>query len=89
VGSPQTVGSLRALMRSTVASGAAQQADLAVRAVYGQVGNAPVAPGSRLWASWFVGYQGDMAFAVLELSKSPSTSAVPLGATFLSAVSGG
>jgi hypothetical protein len=30
-----------------------------------------------------------MAFAVLELSKSPSTSAVPLGATFLSAVSGG
>jgi cell division protein FtsI/penicillin-binding protein 2 len=89
VASPQTVSSLRALMRSTVVYGAAQQANLAVRPVYGQVGNAPVAPGSHLWASWFVGYQGGMAFAVLELTKLPFTSAVPLGAAFLAAVSGG
>jgi len=31
-----------------------------------------------------VGYRGDVAFAVLELTKSPSTSAVSLGAAFLS-----
>ena len=79
----QTMSSLRALMRSAVQSGAAHQADLAGKPVYGQVGTAPAAPGSRLWASWFVGYRGDVAFAVLELSKSPSTSAVPLGAAFL------
>ncbi len=58
VASPQTIGTLRALMRFTVTSGAAQQADLAGAPVYGQVGNAPAAPGSRLWASWFVGYRG-------------------------------
>jgi cell division protein FtsI/penicillin-binding protein 2 len=79
----QTMSSLRALMRSAVHSGAAHQADLAGKPVYGQVGTAPAAPGSRLWASWFVGYRGDVAFAVLVLSKSPSTSAVPLGAAFL------
>jgi cell division protein FtsI/penicillin-binding protein 2 len=79
----QTMGILRALMRSAVQSGAAHQADVAGKPVYGQVGTAPAAPGSQLWASWFVGYRGDVAFAVLELSKSPSTSAVPLGAAFL------
>ena len=88
VSGAQTVGSLRALMRSTVQSGAAQQADVAGTPVYGQVGNAPAAPGSQLWASWFVGYRGDVAFAVLELTKSPSTSAVPLGAAFLTGLPG-
>jgi membrane peptidoglycan carboxypeptidase len=83
VSGAQTVSSLRALMRSAVQSGAAHQADLAGKPVYGQVGTAPAVPGSQLWASWFVGYRGDVAFAVLELSKSPSTSAVPLGAAFL------
>ena len=78
---------MRTLMRSTVAAGAAQEADLAGTPVYGQVGNAPAAPGSKLWASWFVGYRGDVAFAVLELTTSPSTSAVPLGASFLADLS--
>jgi hypothetical protein len=31
-----------------------------------------------------VGYRGNVAFAVLELTKSASTSAVPLGTSFLS-----
>ena len=87
VAGPQTVAALRTLMRSTVAAGAAQEADLAGTPVYGQVGNAPAAPGSKLWASWFVGYRGDVAFAVLELTTSPSTSAVPLGASFLADLS--
>lgn len=88
VAGQQTVSVLRALMRATVTTGAAQQADLAGAPVYGQVGNAPAAAGSKLWASWFVGYKGGVAFAVLELTKSPSTSAVPLGAAFLAGLAG-
>jgi cell division protein FtsI/penicillin-binding protein 2 len=83
VSGAQAEGSLRALMRSTVRSGAAQQADLGGTPVYGQVGTAPMVPGSRVWANWFVGYRGDVAFAVLEFSTSPSASAVPLSRAFL------
>ena len=44
-----------------------------------QTGKHPV------WASWFVGYRGDVAIAVLELSHSPATSAAPLAAQILAA----
>jgi cell division protein FtsI/penicillin-binding protein 2 len=84
VAGPQTVGSLRTLMRDAVVSGAARGANLGGVPVYGQVGTARAAVGSKYWAHWFVGYRGDVAFAVLELTKSPSTSAVSLGAAFLS-----
>ena len=84
VADAQTVGSLRTLMRDAVASGAARGANLAGAPVYGQVGTAQATPGSKYWAHWFVGYRGDVAFAVLVLTKSPSTSAVPVGASFLS-----
>jgi hypothetical protein len=40
------------------------------------------------WATWFVGYRGDIAFAVLELSGSPRTSAAPLAASFLRSAPG-
>jgi membrane peptidoglycan carboxypeptidase len=83
VADPQTVDSLRSLMRQAVASGAARDANLAGLPVYGQVGTARAGAGSKYWAHWFVGYRGNVAFAVLELTKSPSTSAVPLGASFL------
>jgi cell division protein FtsI/penicillin-binding protein 2 len=86
VAGAQAVASLRTLMRATVQSGAATSADLAGTPVYGQVGSAPAVAGSHLWASWFVGYRGDVAFAMLELTKSPVTSAVPLGAAFLTAL---
>jgi cell division protein FtsI/penicillin-binding protein 2 len=84
VASAQTVVSLRTLMRDAVTSGAARGANLGGAPVYGQVGTARAAVGSKYWAHWFVGYRGGVAFAVLELTKSPSTSAVPLGASFLS-----
>jgi cell division protein FtsI/penicillin-binding protein 2 len=84
VADPQTVDSLRSLMRQAVASGAARGANLAGLPVYGQVGTARAAAGSKYWAHWFVGYRGSVAFAVLELTKSPTTSAVPLGSSFLS-----
>ena len=65
------MGSLRTLMREAVTSGAARGANLAGAPVYGQVGTARAAAGSKYWAHWFVGYRGGVAFAVLELTKSP------------------
>ena len=52
----------------------------------GQVGTAAVRTGKHpVWASWFVGYRGDVAIAVLELGHSPATSAAPLAAQILAA----
>jgi len=83
VAAPHTLTALRQLMRGTVAKGAARAANLAGTAVYGQVGTAPESPGSHRWAHWFVGYRGNVAFAVLVVTGSASASAVPLGAAFL------
>jgi cell division protein FtsI/penicillin-binding protein 2 len=84
----QTVSALRTLMRSTVTSGAGQAANVAGTPVYGQVGSAPMATGG-LRAAWFVGYQGNVAFAVLELSNSATASAAPLTGQFLSQLQAG
>ena len=82
--SQQVMGTLRDLMRATVRSGAARQADLPGQPVYGQAGQAPyTAGGPGVRAAWFVGFRGDVAFAVLQLGTSPGTSAVPLAAQFL------
>jgi cell division protein FtsI/penicillin-binding protein 2 len=78
---PQVVSGLRTLMRSTVTSGAGQAANVAGAAVYGQVGSAP--DGAGHWSSWFVGFQGNVAFAVVELTNSASVSAAPLAGAFL------
>jgi cell division protein FtsI/penicillin-binding protein 2 len=84
--SPANLATLRTLMRATVQTGAATQADLAGQQVYGQVGTVAMRTGKHpVWASWFVGYRGDVAIAVLELSHSPATSAVPLAAQILAA----
>jgi cell division protein FtsI/penicillin-binding protein 2 len=91
----QVMTTLRDLMRTTVRSGAARAADLPGVPVYGQAGHAPLPPtasGSPTSSSrgtkgqqtyWFVGYRGNVAFAILEIGKSSSTSAVPLAAQFL------
>ena len=82
--SQQTMGTLRDLMRDTVQTGAAQQADLPGQPVYGQAGQARLSEaGKGVQASWFAGYRGDVAFAVLELGKSNGGSAVPLASHFL------
>jgi cell division protein FtsI/penicillin-binding protein 2 len=82
--SPQVVGALRSLMRGTVTSGDGRAAGVPGPAVYGQVGNVPLGQARRdLWASWFVGYRGNVAFAVLELTRSPLTSAAPVAGKFL------
>jgi cell division protein FtsI/penicillin-binding protein 2 len=80
------LATLRTLMRATVHQGAARQADLAGLPVYGQVGTVQYRSGKHpVWATWFVGYRGDVAVAVLELSRSPATSAAPLAAQVLAA----
>ncbi len=53
--------------------------------VFGQAGSAPFGSGT-LRSDWFVGYQNDIAFAVVQLSNpatTPDASAAALTATFL------
>ena len=87
---PQVFGTLRSLMRLTVTSGAGRAAAAGGPAVYGQVGNVSLGRGHRgrhgLRASWFVGYRGNVAFAVLELTRSARRSAAPVAGHFLQAL---
>ena len=78
----QVVSALRTLMRSTVTGGLGRPADVDGVPVYGQVGSAPLGSGG-LRAAWFVGFRGNVAFAVLELTRSPRVSAAPLAGEFL------
>ena len=79
-----TLSSLRNLMRDAVRSGAARRANVSGQLVYGQVGTALLTSGRhQKWATWFVGYRGDIAFAAVEFTASPQVSAAPLAASFL------
>jgi cell division protein FtsI/penicillin-binding protein 2 len=82
VASAEVLSLLRSMMRVAVRSGSAKAADVASD-VYGQVGNAPFGKVRDLRISWFVGYQGKVAFAVVELGKSAYASAAPLAGRFL------
>jgi cell division protein FtsI/penicillin-binding protein 2 len=84
-----TLNSLRSLMRNAVAAGAARGANVSGHPVYGQVGTTLLSSGKhRKWATWFVGYRGDIAFAVLEFSGSSRISAAPVAASFLRSAPG-
>jgi cell division protein FtsI/penicillin-binding protein 2 len=78
---PQVLAELRSLMGEAASTGSNAVADVG-RDVYGQAGSAPYGSG-RLWLDWFVGYQKDVAFAVVKLSTSAGTSAAPLAGSFL------
>ena len=76
-------------MRRTVTSGAGRAANIRGATVYGQVGNVALGIGQHgLRASWFVGYRGGVAFAVLEFTRSARTSAAPVAGKFLRELSG-
>ena len=83
--SATTMNGLRSLMRKAVQSGAARDADVTGRPVYGQVGTTSLGGHGRhqRWAAWFVGYRGDTAFAAVVFGASPHISAVRLAAAFL------
>jgi cell division protein FtsI/penicillin-binding protein 2 len=80
---PGELSALRGLMRGAVRSGAARAASLPGRQVYGQVG---LVHAGSAWMSWFVGFRGDVAFAVMESGRTPRLSAAALASAFLWAI---
>jgi cell division protein FtsI/penicillin-binding protein 2 len=76
------MNTVRGLMRGAVRSGAAQAASRPGPQVYGQVGTVHTGSG---WMSWFVGYRGDIAIAVIETGKTPQLSGAALAGAFFSA----
>jgi cell division protein FtsI/penicillin-binding protein 2 len=75
---------LRQLMRLAVTSGSAQAANVPGAPVYGQAG--VVQSGKKSFMSWFVGYRGSLAVAVLETGSSASQAAAALAGSFLKSV---
>lgn len=82
---PQPVlDAVRQMMREVVAYGTARRiAD--IPGVAGKTGTAQYGDGVRSHG-WFVGYRGDLAFAVLLLGADSSTPAVDVAGTFLRAL---
>jgi cell division protein FtsI/penicillin-binding protein 2 len=78
-----SIGALQTLMRSSVHSGAAKAADLSGAPVSGV--SAVVPYGSGKTVSWFVGFRGNVAFA---LAVEGKVAAAGVAATFLRALSG-
>jgi hypothetical protein len=78
------LNALRGLMHKAVQSGPAHAANLSGAPVHGQAGVVQAGPGE--WLSWFVGYRGGMAFAILQTGHTRAQAAASLGAAFLSAV---
>jgi cell division protein FtsI/penicillin-binding protein 2 len=84
VESDQVLTALRSLMQSVVQTPPNRVANVGGN-VAGQTGSAPFGSG-QLRSDWFVGYQGDIAFAVIQLSNpatAPTETASPLAASFL------
>jgi len=71
---------LRQLMRLAVTNGSASAANLSGTPVFGQAG--VVQTGTSSYLSWFVGYRGSTAVAVLETGTSASSAAAALAGTF-------
>jgi len=82
--SDHVLAALRSLMQAAMQTPRNKAANVGGN-VAGQTGSAAFGPG-QLRSNWFVGYQGDIAFAVIQLSNAattPGASAVPLTAAFL------
>ena len=71
---------LRQLMRLAVTSGSAHAADIPGAPVFGQAG--VVQSGQHSYVSWFVGYRGSLAVAVLETGTTASQAAAALAGKF-------
>ncbi len=72
---------LRQLMRLAVMKGSAHAADLPGTPVFGQAG--VVQSGHDSYLSWFVGYRGGLAVAVLETGTTAGQAAAALAGKFL------
>jgi cell division protein FtsI/penicillin-binding protein 2 len=83
--STSKLGELRQLMRQAVQSGSARAANVAGEPVYGQAG--VVQTGAHAYLSWFVGYRGSMAVAVIETGTTQAQAAAALAGAFLKHIS--
>lgn len=85
---PGSVGPLRAMMRQVVTTGTATAlADVPGQPVHGKTGTAEYDDNPAHTHAWFVGWQGDVAFAVfVEEGGSSTASAVPIAERFLRAL---
>jgi cell division protein FtsI/penicillin-binding protein 2 len=85
---PTTVADLKTMMRAVVTSGTGVKvAHVPGGPVYGKTGTAEFDTNPDHAHSWFIGYQGDLAFAVFVENGGVSTAAaVPIAARFLTAL---
>ena len=82
------VASLRTMMREVVTSGTGTALrDVKGKPVYGKTGTAEFDENSKDTHSWFIGYQGDVAFAVMvQKGGAGAEAAVPIVKNFLNAL---
>ena len=81
---PASLEQLRAMMRAVVTEGTAT-ALAGLGEVYGKTGTAEFTADGRAHG-WFMGYRGDVAFAVLVVDGASSAPAVQVAQRFLSAI---
>ncbi len=86
---PEAVAAVRAMMREVVTSGTGTALkDVPGEPVHGKTGTAEYDDNPKNTHAWFVGWQGDVAFAVfVEKGGSGSGTAVPIAERFLRALS--
>ena len=84
---PAAVAALRKMMREVVTGGTGTALrDAPGGPVFGKTGTAEFAEGTEETHSWFIGYQGDVAFAVMvQKGGAGSEAAVPVVGRFLRA----
>jgi cell division protein FtsI/penicillin-binding protein 2 len=85
---PAAVASLRAMMREVVTKGTGRGLrNVPGGPVFGKTGTAEFETGSKDTHAWFVGYQGDIAFAVMvQKGGAGADAAVPIVERFLTAM---
>ncbi|RKF25176.1 penicillin-binding transpeptidase domain-containing protein [Micromonospora globbae] len=85
---PESVEAVRAMMREVVTAGTGTALkDVPGQPVYGKTGTAEYDNNPAHTHAWFVGWQGDVAFAVfVEQGGSSTASAVPIAERFLRAL---
>ncbi|SNY69770.1 penicillin-binding transpeptidase domain-containing protein [Paractinoplanes atraurantiacus] len=86
---PDAAGALRTMMREVVTSGTGKALkNVKGKPVYGKTGSAEFDNASPQTHAWFVGWQGDIAFAVLvQNGGAGAETAVPIVHRFLSELS--
>ncbi|WP_030488087.1 penicillin-binding transpeptidase domain-containing protein [Micromonospora chokoriensis] len=84
---PESVAALRAMMREVVTTGTGSALKDVPGEVYGKTGTAEYDDNPAHTHAWFVGWRGDVAFAVfVEKGGSSTASAVPIAERFLRAL---